>query len=85
MDQDQFIIGERKQVDRFTKAQRWRDCGRAIWQKPDGTLVHYLHFPEQIRALPKGSTLHVMGFEEINVEASGLSHLNIVPHPDQDA
>lgn len=85
MTPDEFIIGERAEIDRFARAQRWRVCEPASWQKPDGTFVHYLHFPAQIRGLAKGSTLHVIGFEEVDVEASGLSHLNVVPHPGEDA
>ena len=39
----------------------WRPCGRAAWHKPDGTVVHFLCFEEQLAIVGPGATMHVVG------------------------
>jgi hypothetical protein len=80
LSQDEYIIGERAEIERFAKAQRWRPYGRSSWLTADDTKVHYLHFPEQLAALAAGATLHVVGVSEIVEMSEDLEHLTIVPH-----
>ena len=61
----EFIIGEREQVDHFAKKSRWRACERASWLKPDGTVIHYLRFPETVADLEPGSIVHILGVDAI--------------------
>ena len=39
----------------------WQSWGRTSWQKLDGTIVHYLHFPEQAVAVDRGDKVHAVG------------------------
>jgi hypothetical protein len=43
-------------------------------------MVYYLHFHQQLAALPAGSTLHVVGFSEIAQAAKMPDGLTIVAH-----
>ena len=78
--EDEFIIGETNAIQRFVRQQRWRLSMRASWRKPDGSLVHYLHFPEQLRGIAEGSTLYVVGFDSIDHLRRDVAHLNVVVH-----
>ncbi len=60
--EDEFIIGETSAIQRFVRQQRWRLSWRASWRKPDGSLVHYLHFPEQLRGIAEGSIVSGLAF-----------------------
>jgi hypothetical protein len=80
LSQVEYIIGERAEIERFAKKQRWRPYGRASWLTAEDTKVHYLHFPEQLAALPAGATLHVVGVSEIVEMSEDLAHLTIAPH-----
>jgi hypothetical protein len=35
--------------------------GRCEWHKPDGTVVYFICFAEQLAIIPAGGTLHVVG------------------------
>ena len=59
----EFIIGERQQIDHFAKKNRWRVGELASWLKPDGTVIHYLRFPETVADLEEGSIVHVLGVD----------------------
>ena len=78
--EDEFIIGETNAIQRFVRQQRWRLSMRASWRKPDGSLVHYPHFPEQLRGIAEGSTLYVVGFDSIDHLRRDVAHLNVVVH-----
>ena len=42
----------------FAKAQGWRRAGRSGFIKPDGTIVHFIFFEQQLEALPTGAMVH---------------------------
>ena len=47
--------------DQAARKQGWRPCGRAAWQKADGTSVFLICLAEQLAAVPAGVTVHVVG------------------------
>ena len=51
-------IGE---ADQAARKQGWQPRGRAGWQKPDGTVFHFISFIEQIAIVPKDATVHLVG------------------------
>ena len=77
----EFIIGEREQVGLFAKKNRWRVGELASWLKPDGTVIHYLRFPETVADLEEGSIVHVLGVDAIiGLPPRIASRLKIVSH-----
>jgi hypothetical protein len=44
-------IGE---ADQAARSQGWLSRGRVGWQKPDGTVIHFICFVEQIANRPEG-------------------------------
>jgi hypothetical protein len=78
----QFIIGDANEIATFVKQQHWRKCKRASWRTPDGSIVRYLHRPDQLSGLTWGTTLHVVGFYDIDQMRRDLSHLHVVLYPD---
>jgi hypothetical protein len=48
-------------ADQAARKQGWRPCGRAEWHKPDGTVVYFICFAEQLAIIPAGVTVHVVG------------------------
>jgi hypothetical protein len=78
---DQFIFGDAKEIATFVKQQRWHESERASWRTPEGTIVRYLHRLDQLRSITRGSTLHVVGFYDIDQMRRDLSHLHVVLYP----
>jgi hypothetical protein len=76
---DQFIFGDTKQIATFVKQQHWREW--ASWRTPEGIIVRYLHCLDQLRRITRGSTLHVVGFYDIDRMRRDLSHLHVVLYP----
>ena len=77
----EFIIGEREQIDHFAKKNRWRVGERSSWLKPDGTVIQYLRFPETVADLEPGSIVHVLGVDAIiGLPPRIASRLKIVSH-----
>ena len=74
---DQFIIGEMNEIATFVKQQRWCECERASWRTPDGTIVRYMDRLDQLWGITRGSTLHVVGFYDIDQMRRDLSHLHV--------
>jgi len=35
-------------ADEAAREQGWRPCGRTEWHKPDGTIVYFICFEEQL-------------------------------------
>jgi hypothetical protein len=48
-------------ADQAARMQGWRSYGRAAWQKPDGVVVYFICFAEQLAIVPAGVTVHVVG------------------------
>jgi hypothetical protein len=48
-------------ADQAARKQGWRPCGRAAWNKADGTSVYFICLAEQLAAVPAGATVHVIG------------------------
>ena len=48
-------------ADDAARGQGWLPRGRVGWQKPDGTVVHFICFIEQIAIVPKDETVHFVG------------------------
>ena len=48
-------------ADQAARGQGWLPRGGAGWQKPNGTVVHFISFIEQIAIVPKDATLYVVG------------------------
>ena len=48
-------------ADQAARKQGWRPSGRAAWQKPDGTVVCFVCFAEQLAVIPGGATVYVVG------------------------
>jgi hypothetical protein len=78
---DQFIFGDAKEIATFVKQQHWRESERASWRTPEGTIVRYLHRLDQLWRITRGSTLHVVGFYDIDQMRRDLSHLHVVLYP----
>ena len=77
----EFIIGEREQIDHFAKKNRWRVGELSSWLKPDGTVIQYLRFPETVADLEHGSIVHVLGVDAIiGLPPRIASRLKIVSH-----
>jgi hypothetical protein len=59
----------------LAKAQGWRKAGRSGFIKPDGTVVHFIFFEQQIDALPTGAVVHRFPIEQgtITVEPRPLA------------
>ena len=57
-------------------------CRRtSSWLKPDGTVIHYLRFPETVADLEEGSIVHVLGVDAIiGLPPRIASRLKIVSH-----
>jgi hypothetical protein len=51
-------IGE---ADQAARKQGWLPRGRAGWKKPDGTVIHFISFIEQIAIVPQDATVHFVG------------------------
>jgi hypothetical protein len=51
-------IGE---ADQAAREQGWSPRGRSGWKKPDGTVIHFISFVEQIAIVPKAATVYVVG------------------------
>jgi hypothetical protein len=49
------------EADQAARKQGWLPRGRAGWQKPDGTVIHFIPFIEQIAIVPKDATVHFVG------------------------
>ncbi len=49
------------EADQAARKQGWLPRGRAGWQKPDGTVIHFICFVEQIAIVPKDATVHLVG------------------------
>jgi hypothetical protein len=58
MPPDEFIFGDRDAAGRFAKSQGWREAGRVTWQKPDGTVVHFIKFVEQLESVMRGERVY---------------------------
>ena len=43
------------------RKQGWLPRGRTGWQKPDGTVVHFICFIEQMAIVPKAATVYLVG------------------------
>jgi hypothetical protein len=56
----EFIFGKSSDAEAFCKAQGWKPDGRAAWRKPDGTVVYFTCFVEQLAAVEAGMTVHVI-------------------------
>ena len=62
MARDEFIVGvSRDHVEDYARKNGWQSWGRTSWHKQDGTIVHYLHFPEQAVAVDRGDKVHAVG------------------------
>jgi hypothetical protein len=48
-------------ADLAARRQGWQPRGRAGWQKPDGTVVHFICFIEQMAIVPKAATVYLVG------------------------
>ena len=57
----EFIFGNASEADAYCRTQGWRPDGRAAWRKPDGTVVYFTCFVEQLAAVESGMTVHVVG------------------------
>lgn len=79
---DQFIFGDAKEIASHVKRYRWRECDHASWRTPDGTIVHHMDLPQQLLGIARGSTLHMVGFYDIDQMRDNLSHLHVVLYPD---
>ena len=44
----------------FAKVQGWRQAGRGGFVKADGTLVHFVCFEQQLRAISPRATVHIV-------------------------
>ena len=49
------------EADQAARKQGWLPRGRAGWQKPDGTAIHFISFVEQIAIVPKNATIYLVG------------------------
>ena len=78
---DQFIFGDTKEIATFVKEQHWSECEQASWRTPEGSIVRYLDHLDQLRGITRGSTLHVVGFYDIDQMRQDLSHLHVVLYP----
>lgn len=56
----EFIFGRASEAEAFCKAQGWKPNSRAAWRKPDGTVVYFTCFVEQLAAVEPGMTVHVI-------------------------
>jgi hypothetical protein len=48
-------------ADQAARKLGWRPSGRTAWQKPDGTVVCFVCFAEQLAVIPAGATVYVVG------------------------
>jgi hypothetical protein len=48
-------------ADEAARKQGWLPRGRTGWQKPDGTVVHFICFIEQMAIVPKAATVYLVG------------------------
>jgi hypothetical protein len=48
-------------ADQAVRKKGRRQSGRAAWQKPDGAIVYFICFEEQLAIVPAGATVHVVG------------------------
>jgi hypothetical protein len=48
-------------AEAFARGQKWRPVGRAKWLKDDGTSVHFISLPPQLRTVARGETVYVLG------------------------
>ena len=78
---DQFIFGGTKEIATFVKQQHWSECEQASWRTPEGSIVCYLDHLDQLPGITRGSTLHVVGFYDIDQMRRDLSHLHVVLYP----
>jgi hypothetical protein len=79
--QEQFIFGDTKEIATFVKQQHWSECEQASWRTPEGAIVRYLDHLDQLPGITRGSTLHVVGFYDIDQMRQDLSHMHVVLYP----
>jgi hypothetical protein len=48
-------------ADAAARAEGWRACGRAMWERQDGATVYLLSLFEQLVAVGAGQTVYVVG------------------------
>jgi hypothetical protein len=53
----EFVFGTASEAEAFCQRMRWKPFGRAGWRKPDGTVVYFICFVEQLAAVKLGTTV----------------------------
>ena len=62
MNHVEFLFGTTSgEAEAFCKRMQWKPYGRGAWRKPNGTVVCFTCFIEQLAAVEAGMTVHVLG------------------------
>ena len=62
MNHVEFLFGTSSgEAEAFGRRMQWKPYGRGAWRKPDGTVVCFTCFIEQLAAVKAGMTVHVLG------------------------